>query len=114
MILLVDDDPILLAAMRDYLRHRGHAVVTGVDGVEAVEAVARQRPRHLVMDIDMPRMNGIDALDQILSHHANLPVVLITGDADRDGLADRIDGERVRLLVKPFRLTELAEHLSEG
>ena len=64
-ILVVDDEALLVKGIRFNLQQDGYEVITGCDGVEAVELAQSQQPDLFVLDVMMPRMDGLNACSQI-------------------------------------------------
>lgn len=77
-ILLVEDDKNQLVLYEQELKHDGYEVVTASDGKEALEKVQEQLPDIVIMDINMPKMDGIEAMGRILSNNKKVPVVINT------------------------------------
>lgn len=77
-ILIVDDNPRMRALIRSMLRSCGCASCEAADGLEAVEIYEMEAPDVVLMDIRMPRMNGIDATREILRRNASACVVIVT------------------------------------
>lgn len=108
-ILLVDDEPDLVWAIRHALDNEGFRVFTAHDGVEALSLVHEERPDIIVLDVMMPRMDGIQ-LCYYLRHNpllASIPILFLTV---RNAVEDRIkglDGGGDDYLAKPFDLGEL-------
>jgi len=108
-VLVVDDHPANVLIMRTMLESQGYEVVSAADGVEALEHL-QSRPIDLVLlDIMMPRMNGLEALQQIRQTPttAALPVILVTAKAED---ADVLGGYRFGAdyyLTKPFTAAQL-------
>lgn len=93
------------------LRFEGYEVATAADGLAALELIARERPDIAVLDVMMPRMDGLETCRQLRARGDDLPVLMLTA---RDGLADRVSGLDVGAddyLVKPFALEELFARL---
>jgi two-component system, OmpR family, response regulator MprA len=106
-VLVVDDDPSVRESLERSLRFEGYDVFSARDGLEALETVAASRPDLVVLDVMMPRMDGLEACRQLRARGEDLPVLMLTA---RDGLADRVNGLDVGAddyLVKPFALEEL-------
>lgn len=102
-ILVADDEPQSARALASLLEITGHEVVgPASDGAEAVELARRERPDLAILDIDMPRMSGLEAAHRI-AELAPLPVILLTGHADPEYL-ERAAGLPVfHYLTKPAR-----------
>jgi len=78
-ILCVDDDPDVLWALQEYLAAQGYHAITATNGVEAFLQVSRQRPRAVILDLFMPRLGGLGALDRIRRMDASITVIIISG-----------------------------------
>ena len=84
-ILVVDDEPRIAELCRDYLVRAGYVVRTASTGVEAL-AVARSRhPDLIVLDLGLPKMDGLD-VTRALRKHSNVPIIMLTARVEeRDG-----------------------------
>jgi two-component system response regulator MprA len=110
-ILVVDDEAAVRESVERSLRFEGYEVVVAGDGAEALERVRKNRPDAVVLDVLMPRMDGLEACRRLRAGGDDLPVLLLTA---RDGVADRVNGLDVGAddyLVKPFALEELLARL---
>ena len=106
-ILVVDDEPTVLKAIRVGLMFEGFRVTTASDGLGALEAIDRSVPDAMVLDLMMPRMDGLTVLRRLRSVNPALPVLLLTA---RDSVGDRVTGLSLGAddyLTKPFDLDEL-------
>lgn len=106
-ILVVDDEPAVREALRAGLEFEGYEVTLAADGLGALEAIAKQLPDVIVLDVMMPRMDGLTVLRRLRSFDTALPVLLLTA---RDTVGDRVTGLDVGAddyLAKPFDLDEL-------
>ncbi len=114
-ILVVDDDAINLMVIEQMLDTSGFPVVSAVDGVDAVEKAALIQPALILMDISMPRMNGIDAAIAIRKQSAaRYPkIVAVTANVtDRQREACRTAGFD-GFLAKPVDMKELLSTIRE-
>ncbi|OHV37208.1 MULTISPECIES: response regulator transcription factor [Parafrankia] len=110
-VLVVDDDAAVRESLERSLRFEGYEVRTAPDGVAALEVVARDQPDIVVLDVMMPRMDGLETCRRLRARGDDVPVLMLTA---RDGLADRVSGLDVGAddyLVKPFALEELFARL---
>ena len=115
VILVVDDDAINLMVIEQMLDTSGYPVVSAVDGVDAVEKAALVRPALVLMDISMPRMNGIDAAIAIRKQSAaRCPkIVAVTANVtDREREACRTAGFD-GFLAKPVDMKDLLSTVGE-
>lgn len=106
MVLVVDDDPDLRAAIEMLLEDEGWRVVTAPDGRAALERVAEQMPGLILLDMRMPVMNGWDFARAFRERYGRAaPIVVVTAAEDAASRAEEIDAEGV--LSKPFRIEEV-------
>ena len=77
-ILVVEDDKNQLLLYEQELSLEGYNIITAKDGLEAIKKVREQLPDLIIMDITMPKMNGIEAMGKILSEHKKIPVIINT------------------------------------
>jgi two-component system, OmpR family, response regulator MprA len=110
-ILVVDDELPVRSALERALRLEGYEVELAADGVEALERHRLAAPDALVLDVLMPRMDGIAVSTQLRARGDRTPILLLTA---RDAVADRVaglDAGADDYLVKPFALKELKARL---
>ncbi|MFG2329770.1 response regulator transcription factor [Streptomyces sp. NPDC048604] len=106
-ILIVDDEPAVREALRRSLAFEGYATEEAVDGFDALAKIESYRPELVVLDVQMPRMDGLTAARRIRASGATLPILMLTA---RDTVGDRVTGLDAGAddyLVKPFELDEL-------
>jgi len=113
-VVVADDDATMAVLLATHLRRLGHQVVgVAANGREAVEMTLQFRPDVLVMDVNMPVMDGLQASREILGHFL-IPIVLSTGMTDSRTLHSAVDLNVTSYLVKPFSPAQLkvAIHLA--
>ncbi|MFE9846094.1 response regulator transcription factor [Streptomyces goshikiensis] len=106
-ILVVDDEPAVREALRRSLAFEGYGAQTAVDGLDALDKAASYAPDLIVLDIQMPRMDGLTAARRLRSAGSTTPILMLTA---RDTVGDRVTGLDAGAddyLVKPFELDEL-------
>ncbi|WP_189533075.1 response regulator transcription factor [Streptomyces roseolilacinus] len=106
-ILVVDDEPAVREALRRSLAFEGYGTLTAVDGVDALEKIGAYAPHLVVLDVQMPRMDGLTAARRIRASGSTVPILMLTA---RDTVGDRVTGLDAGAddyLVKPFELDEL-------
>ena len=82
-VLVVDDDPDVLDVLALALRSEGATVTTAADGDEAIAQLARKRPDLIVLDMMLPRRSGFLVLEEIQTHDAPPPVIMVTANEGR-------------------------------
>ncbi|WP_028814648.1 response regulator transcription factor [Streptomyces flavidovirens] len=106
-ILIVDDEPAVREALQRSLAFEGYGTEVAVDGIDALAKAASYDPDLIILDIQMPRMDGLTAARRIRSSGDKLPILMLTA---RDTVGDRVTGLDAGAddyLVKPFELDEL-------
>jgi two-component system response regulator MprA len=106
-ILIVDDEPAVREALQRSLAFEGYDTEVAVDGADALEKATAYRPDLVVLDIQMPRMDGLTAARRIRGAGDTTPILMLTA---RDTVGDRVTGLDAGAddyLVKPFELDEL-------
>jgi CheY-like chemotaxis protein len=106
-VLVVDDEPVLRAIVREILDEEGYAVIEAPDGRVALEIMESARPDLVLMDVMMPGVDGREAYRQLRSHpdHRDVPVVMMSAAIQPHGLDPSIAG----FMAKPFDLNQLVE-----
>lgn len=107
-ILVVDDEVMLADLLSQALRHEGWETATASDGLDALAKATTFRPDVVILDVQMPRMDGLETLERLRARDPHLPVLFLTA---RDAVADRVQGLRAGAddyVTKPFDLDEVA------
>ena len=105
-ILVVDDEALLVKGIRFNLQNEGYEVISGSDGLEAVQLVQSEKPDLVVLDVMMPNMDGLTACSKI-REFSDIPIILLTAKADdMDKLIGFVHGAD-DYLTKPFNILEL-------
>jgi len=109
-ILLADDEEMVRKAVRLILAGRGYQITEAVDGEDAVEKYIQASPPFdlVLLDLDMPRLNGFDALERIRNHHSGARAILLSGGAHG------LELNAVTFLQKPFDNEELIRRVREA
>jgi type II secretory ATPase GspE/PulE/Tfp pilus assembly ATPase PilB-like protein len=112
-VLLVDDEDDLRRVMRDLLEREGFTVQEARDGVQALDEVDRHAPDIIVLDLNLPGLNGYSVLAQLRSRPItrNIPVVVLTAKGDEDNEVKVFELGADDFLAKPFRARALAARL---
>ncbi|MDU7361485.1 MAG: response regulator transcription factor [Propionibacteriaceae bacterium] len=110
-ILVVDDDQAVRDSLARSLSYTGSEVQTASDGIEALAKLASYTPDAIVMDVMMPRLDGLEATKMLRDSGNDVPILILTA---RDAVGDRVDGLDAGAddyMVKPFALDELLARL---
>ncbi|MCA9148274.1 MAG: response regulator [Planctomycetales bacterium] len=113
-ILAVDDSPTVLKLVEMTLQSAGYEVVTAPNGVDAMKLLATMTPAMVLLDVNMPRMDGYKLCKLLKSHDKTrlIPVVMLSG---KDGLFDKLRGKLVgcdNYISKPFESADLLQHVA--
>jgi CheY-like chemotaxis protein len=108
-VLVVDDHPQAQALLSRFLKRMGYRVEVASNGLEAVEAVIRERPDIVIMDVEMPVMGGYEATERIraAAHERWLPIVFLSATPDSGALIRALERGGDDYLVKPISYTVL-------
>jgi len=106
LILVVEDEPKIAKLARDYLERSGYQVVTAVDGTTALTIFRHEKPSMVVLDLNLPGMDGLDVC-RALRRESDVPIIMLTARVDE---TDRLIGLELGAddyITKPFSPREL-------
>jgi two-component system alkaline phosphatase synthesis response regulator PhoP len=106
-ILIVEDEPAMVAGLRDNFEFEGYDVITAPDGVAGLERALKEAPDLVILDVMMPRMSGLDVCKQLKSKRPSLPIIMLTA---RGQEVDKVVGLELGAddyVTKPFSIREL-------
>lgn len=109
-LLIADDDPQMVRALRITLAAHGYDVVVAADGADAISVAAQTHPDIILLDLGMPRLDGVEVI-QALRGWTTVPIVVVSG---RTGSADKVealDAGADDFVTKPFQVDELLARL---
>jgi two-component system response regulator MprA len=112
-ILIVDDEDSIRSSLRRFLHVKQHDVVEAGDGIEALDVLASKRVDLAVVDLVMPRMNGLDLIRRMNSEYSEIPILVISAYSGASEL-DTLNANLVCVLRKPFELQQLADALDSA
>ena len=114
-ILLVDDSDLFLMLEETLLSQTGARCITARDGVEAVETAHRERPDLILMDLDMPNMNGLEAAEKILGDPslASTPIIMVTGHSEEEAVERAMQLGCTNYVLKPIDVPELMTKVAD-
>jgi len=111
--LLVDDEEDILEIIQDRLEAYGFAVVTAGTGREALNKVAVEKFDGIFLDVKMPEMSGIEALEEIRKTDKQTPIIIITSSSTREAAIEAIAKGANEYVLKPFEWEELKAKIEQ-
>jgi len=114
-VLVVDDEQVVRSFTSTLLTRFGCTVHTAEDGLSALAALSQPRRRFdlVIMDVTMPRMGGVEALQELRRNHPDLPVLLCSGYDEQDSRSRFAVDSQVGFLHKPFTIEQMTERIRE-
>jgi DNA-binding response OmpR family regulator len=106
LILVVDDEPLYQRLLKVNLEQEGYEVVTAGNGEEAVEIVSGRKPDMVIMDVMMPKLDGLSATERI-RQFSSIPIIILTARGEEQDRVRGLDLGADDYVVKPFSATEL-------
>lgn len=106
-ILVIEDEPNMVAGLRDNFEFEGYEVLTARDGVEGLERALQESPDLVILDVMMPRMSGLEVCRQLRAKRASIPIIMLTA---RGQEVDKVVGLELGAddyVTKPFSIREL-------
>jgi DNA-binding response OmpR family regulator len=112
-ILIMDDEEMLCKAAAEFLIEHGYDAYYELDGHEGLKSLEKKSADLLLLDIRMPRVDGLQVLDEITQRYPHLRVVVISGYLDKEITLKVIEHGAAACIDKPFRVEELLERVIE-
>ncbi len=108
-IMIIDDDPAIILIIKKFIGKFGYHIFTEEDSLNALESVKKAAPNLILLDIEMPGMNGFQVLDQLKADEnlKNIPVIFLTSDEKISSKVKVFEAGAADYLVKPVHLREL-------
>jgi len=113
-ILIVDDDEKILYAFREVLEKDGFIYQEARDGIEALQMLKKQQPVVIFMDINMPRLDGLETLKKIKEHDYGVPVIVITGQGTMETAIEAMKLGAFQYLMKPLSVSTIREEINKA
>ena len=115
-VLVIDDEPSILFAFEETVRHLGYDCVSAMDGEEGLTLVRSVRPDLVVTDLVLPRLDGFSLLRNLrrVPETRHLPVIVVTARSSRLDRKLCRDHGASALLMKPFSVRELTHHITQA
>jgi two-component system, chemotaxis family, chemotaxis protein CheY len=109
MVLVVDDDPVILATIAEILTGEGYATLTAQNGVEALQQFERNHPRLVLLDMRMPVFDGFGFARMVQESRPDLKIIAMTASEDASRWAEQINADGY--LPKPFDIEQLLDEV---
>jgi two-component system, chemotaxis family, chemotaxis protein CheY len=108
-ILVVDDSETIRQRVTGALEQAGFATATAQDGIDGLMRIQEEKPAMVILDVNMPRMNGLDMLDNIDVKNSGIPVLLLTTEVQPSLMARAKKAGARGWMVKPVNVDQLVE-----
>lgn len=108
-ILVIDDEEDLLEVVEDVLAGNGYKVITASNGADGVQLAIEENPDLIMLDIAMPKMDGLEVLSRLrgLKETSTIPVIMLTGKGSTDNIFQAERSRATEFLIKPVPSREL-------
>ena len=113
-ILIVDDEPFIRKMFRIILEKSGYTAIEADGPIEALTFLRGQEIGAVLLDIYMPKMNGLDLLSELKNEFDDMPVIMVTGATDIRSCAAAMDNGAVDYLEKPVKMRELLDAVEKA
>ncbi|MBC8211952.1 MAG: response regulator [Gammaproteobacteria bacterium] len=113
-ILVVDDDEMYLTILQSILQSAGYQVIQAMSGRQALEQMNRRKPDLVLLDLNMPEMDGIEVMKIARSHEylKGVPIIMLTGNSQKTTVLEAIQGGARDYIVKPAESRLLLEKVA--
>lgn len=110
-VLVVDDEPDAVELLQEFLTSKGYDVITAGDGDEALRKVKAERPHLILLDVRMPKMNGLEVLRQVRQIDKEVGVIMVTAVNEEETGRQSLELGAFDYIVKPLDLEYLERSL---
>ncbi len=110
-VLVVDDEPDAVELLQEFLTSKGYDVITAGDGEEALRKVKTERPHLILLDVRMPKMNGLEVLRQVRQIDKEVGVIMVTAVNEEETGRQSLELGAFDYIVKPLDLEYLERSL---
>ena len=106
-IMLIDDDPNVRHVVGDFLADKGYLICEAADGLEGLDLIPKEKPNLILLDVVMPKLNGLETLKKISELHPNVVVIILTGLNEIETAKQAIRLGACNYITKPINLETL-------
>ena len=112
-VLIVDDNDLMRTLLRGILRSEDCQVIgEAKNGTAALDSIGKDKPDIIFMDVMMPEMDGLEALQNIKRKYPEIVVVMITGNPSKENVKESIQGGASGFIIKPFNSAKVLDTLN--
>ncbi len=115
-ILVVDDDLNIVRVVESRLKANGYEVTHSGDGLDGIKKAASEKPDLILLDVNMPGMNGLEALKKLKYDDSTkpIPVIMFTATHELDAIRNIFDSGAIDYISKPFNASELLKKIERA
>jgi DNA-binding response OmpR family regulator len=106
-VLIVEDDPTMLIALKDNFEFKGYKVVTAADGEKGLKAALNAKPDLLILDIMLPKINGYEICRLVREQKLEMPIIMLTAKGEESDIVLGLNLGADDYVTKPFSIKEL-------
>ncbi len=107
-ILIIDDEKSIRRTLREILEYEGYKVEEAVDGLEGLSMLKERTFDAILLDIKMPKMDGLEVLDKIMQTNPDTPVIMVSGHGTIDTAVEAVKKGAYDFVAKPMDLNRLS------
>ncbi len=114
--MVVDDEPELITILRNILEQNGYRVISACDGLQVFDVLKTHKPDLILLDIDMPQMNGLEVLARLKCDRetSSIPVFFLTAQDETEDLITGYETGAGYYITKPFTKAQLINGINRG
>lgn len=106
-VLVVDDESQIVFLLKQVLEREGYEVFTASNGIEGIDSNSKNNPDVIILDLKMPAMNGIEALEHIRKTDEDVKVIILTGYGNEEMVGKAESLNAYKFINKPFNIAEI-------
>jgi len=113
LVLIADDEENLLTLLKDNLEERGFEVNAATNGEEALQGVLAHKPNFIILDVEMPKLNGFQVCEKIRANpdFKDVPILILSAYAQPEHIKRGMEAGANLYMTKPFKMNELEENI---
>lgn len=112
-LLYVEDDEEIIEDINFFLKRHFNEITIAKDGEKALELFEEKNPHIIILDINIPKINGLKVAAKIREVNKNIPIIFLTAYSDKENLLQAINLHAFSYLIKPFKVDELINAITK-